>query len=181
VNRSQSLDHRAGLFPGWLDQGGPSAADRLTSSIGTCCRSRCVVAPRCSLYAKPRILAARRRGSFRPRTGVAKAENRNSASKWRHKARQCRDRVTPIFTPRVFAMTLRASWAYLFAQAVRKAAAAARDPIVDGSAIERSLAFSSFEPSRGAVRLGKGAAPREASTHGALVSGAGAGPVNCEP
>jgi hypothetical protein len=120
VNRSQSLDHRAGLFPGWLDQGGPSAADRLTSSIGTCCRSRCVVAPRCSLYAKPRILAARRRGSFRPRTGVAKAENRNSASKWCHKARQCRDRVTPIFTPRVFAMTLRASWAYLFAQAVRK-------------------------------------------------------------
>ena len=35
VNRSQSLDHRAGLFPGWLDQGGRSAADRLTSSIGT--------------------------------------------------------------------------------------------------------------------------------------------------
>jgi hypothetical protein len=59
--------------------------------------------------------------------------------------------VKPIFTPRVFAKTLRASWAYLFAQAVRKAAAAARDPIVDGSAIERSLAFSSFEPSRGAV------------------------------
>jgi hypothetical protein len=28
VNRSQSLDHRAGLFPGWLDQGGPSAAVR---------------------------------------------------------------------------------------------------------------------------------------------------------
>jgi len=28
MNRSQSLDHRAGLFPGWLDQGGPSAAVR---------------------------------------------------------------------------------------------------------------------------------------------------------
>ena len=34
VNRSQSLDHPAGLFPVSFDQGGPSAPDRLTSSIG---------------------------------------------------------------------------------------------------------------------------------------------------
>ena len=34
VSRSQSLDHGAGLFPASFDQGGPSAADRLTSSIG---------------------------------------------------------------------------------------------------------------------------------------------------
>src|SRR5262245_26763449 len=30
---------------------------------GLCCRSRCEVAPRSSLYAKPRIFAAHRRGS----------------------------------------------------------------------------------------------------------------------
>src|SRR6516164_7866863 len=35
VNRSQSLDHAAGHFPVRFDQGGPNAADRLTSSIGT--------------------------------------------------------------------------------------------------------------------------------------------------
>jgi hypothetical protein len=29
------LDHLAGLFPASFGQGGPSAADRLTSSIGT--------------------------------------------------------------------------------------------------------------------------------------------------
>jgi len=34
LNRSPSLDHRAGLFPVGFDQGGPSATDRLTSSIG---------------------------------------------------------------------------------------------------------------------------------------------------
>ncbi len=34
VNRSPSLDHRAGLFPVGFDHGGPSAIDRLTSSIG---------------------------------------------------------------------------------------------------------------------------------------------------
>jgi hypothetical protein len=34
VNRSQSLDRPAGLLPATFDQGGPSAADRLTSSIG---------------------------------------------------------------------------------------------------------------------------------------------------
>ena len=33
VNCSRSLDHPAGLFPGLFDQGGPSAADRLASSI----------------------------------------------------------------------------------------------------------------------------------------------------
>ena len=35
LNRSQSLDHAAGHFPVRFDQGGPSAADRWTSSIGT--------------------------------------------------------------------------------------------------------------------------------------------------
>ena len=34
LSRSPFLDHPAGFFPGWLDQGGPNAADRLTSSIG---------------------------------------------------------------------------------------------------------------------------------------------------
>ena len=34
LDRSQSLDHPAGHFPASFDQGGPSAADRLTSSIG---------------------------------------------------------------------------------------------------------------------------------------------------
>jgi hypothetical protein len=167
-------------------QGGSIRAGRVPligwrARSGLYCRSRCVVAPRCSLYAKPRIFAARRRGSFRPRTGVAKAENRNSASKWYYKARHCRDRVTLIFTPRVFAMTL----AGLLGVPVRaggpEGGGGRRDPIVDGSAIERSLAFSSFEPSRGAVRRGKGRRPGKPRPHGALVSGAGAGPVNCEP
>ena len=34
-NCSQSLDHAAGLFPAGFDQSGPSATDRLASSIGT--------------------------------------------------------------------------------------------------------------------------------------------------
>jgi hypothetical protein len=34
LNRSPSLGHRAGLFPVGFDHGGPSATDRLTSSIG---------------------------------------------------------------------------------------------------------------------------------------------------
>lgn len=36
VNRSQSLDHHAGLFPGWHDQGGPECrcAFPLLRSLG---------------------------------------------------------------------------------------------------------------------------------------------------
>jgi hypothetical protein len=43
MNRSQSLDHSAGLYPA-------SAADRLTSSIGGLLPIELWGAPRCSLY-----------------------------------------------------------------------------------------------------------------------------------
>jgi len=69
LNCSQSLDHQTGPFPARCDQGSPSAADRLTTSIGALLPIE-LCHPHYTLYAKRRIFAGRRRGSWtsvRPR------------------------------------------------------------------------------------------------------------------
>lgn len=57
------LDHSAGRRPASAGNGGPCAADRLSGNIDVLLPMALCGAPRCSLYAKPRIFESRRRGS----------------------------------------------------------------------------------------------------------------------
>ena len=63
LNCSPSLTRLLAFFQAVAVSAGRVPLTGRSARPGLCCRSRCEVAPRCSLYAKPRIFGAHRRGS----------------------------------------------------------------------------------------------------------------------